>query len=142
MNGIESPTITGIGYNFYSLDSANSLIPRTDRISDISNECSSGDLLGWACGSETEISIDGQFETNASVTFIFEIPKELEGVELEFSIGKARVSAAFAAGLNSGTIQFDNGEPVSQMAISRVIDVPNDASGDPKLIRVLWLNSN
>jgi phosphoglycerol transferase len=138
VSGFEEPTIKGLGYNMYSLDPSNSLIPRNNRVVSFSNTCETGADSEWACGTETEVAVQGGFPSNANVDLIIELSPEASEGEIELVLGGAAISGKLSPGINALNVKFSNASPVETLLIRAK---SSDAIGlniDSRFVRVLW----
>ena len=136
--GFSEPTIVGAGYRMYSLDSSNSLIPRNERVIEFSNACPNIEDSDWACGSMTEVTLQGGFPSNANVDLIIELSPEASEGEIEIVLGGAVASGKFSPGINAINVKFSGTSPVETLLIRAK---SSDAIGlgiDSRFVRVLW----
>lgn len=136
--GFSAPTIVGGNFRMYSLDSSNSLIPRNERVIESSNACPNIEDSDWACGSMTEVALQGGFASNANVDLIIEVSPEASECEIEIVLGGAVASGEFSPGINAVSVKFSGTSPVETLLIKARC---SDAIGlgiDSRFVRVLW----
>jgi phosphoglycerol transferase len=139
VNGFGAPTIRGFGYNMYSLDPKNTLIPRSNNGVSLSGVCPSAVDAEWACGSETNIFMNRPFPPNANIDLVFELSKEAADGEIELVLGEASISGQLSEGLNSVNVKFSNAGFEESLVI-RVKDPTSlNPSADSRFVRVLWV---
>jgi|694.fasta_scaffold44913_2 phosphoglycerol transferase len=138
LTGFEKPTISGLGYNMYSLNSSNSLAPRNSRVTNFTNTCSGQSKIDWACGSETTITFDEPFPSNANVDLIFELAESAAGDDIELVLGEAVISGRLVAGLNSVNVKFSNASPVASLVVRSLAKPAASGSEAQPLIRPIW----
>jgi phosphoglycerol transferase len=138
VTGFDEPTIKGLGYNMYSLDPSNSLIPRNDRVISFSNPCETGADSEWACGTETEVVLQGGFPSSANVDLIIELSPEVSEGEIELVLGGAAISGKLSPGINAVNVHFSNASPVDTLLIRAKDDNAIGLSTDSRFVRVLW----
>jgi phosphoglycerol transferase len=138
VSGFGEPTIIGGGYNMYSLDPANSLMPRNQRVAFFSNECLDQSDLGWACGAETEVSLNGGFSPNANVDLVIELSQEASEFEIELVLGDSSVYGGLSPGLNALSVQFSNSEGQEVLSIRVRGPETTQLGTQSRFVRVLW----
>ena len=138
VSGFDEPTIKGLGYNMYSLDPSNSLIPRNNRVVSFSNTCKTGVDSEWACGTETEVVLQGGFPSNANVDLIVEVSPEASEGEIEMVLGGAAISGQLSPGINAINVKFTNANPVDALLIRSKNSDPTALDAQTRFVRVLW----
>jgi phosphoglycerol transferase len=138
LKGIGNPTIVGLGFNMYSLDSKNSLAPREKTISSFSSACSSEGDAQWACGSETSIVLSSGFSNKATVHLIFELSEAASQNEIEFALGDASIRGKFGPGISSVFIKFTNPSPTDKLTIRSLPDQSGAPGSQEKFMRPMW----
>lgn len=139
LSGFDKPTISGLGYNLYSLDSTNSLVPRNIRVKGFTNICSDEAAEGWSCGSETSITLDRPFPPNANVDLIFELSDWAAQSDIELVLGESVISGRLSQGLNSVNIKFSNTNTVETLIVRWAANAPRSKEdADELFVRPVW----
>jgi len=103
-----------------------------------SNECLDQSDLGWACGAETEVSLNGEFSPNANVDLVIELSQEASEFEIELVIGDSSVYGKLTPGLNALSVQFSNSEAQEILSIRAKGAEATLLGANSKFVRVLW----
>jgi phosphoglycerol transferase len=138
ITGFGEPKINGSGYNFYSLDSSNVLVPRNKRVTSFSGACPDATQRDWVCGYETRVFLDQEFPPNANVDLIFELSKEAAAGEVEIVLGENSVSGQLSEGLNSVNVKFANTAPSESLVIRVKNPMSVGLGKDSRFVRVVW----
>lgn len=135
--GLDEPALTGPAYNFYSLDSMNSLVPRfTDKFK-LASSCGQPENQAWSCEGLAEISFEKQAPVGARIDVIFEVTEIASSSELEFTLGDSRLSGTLPPGIISLTLDFKNSSPSNTLQIRSATNEPSKGSKSEKFIRVV-----
>lgn len=138
VSGFDEPAIKGLGYNMYSLDPSNSLIPRNARVVSFSNTCPTSADSEWACGTETEVVLQGGFSSNANVDLIIEVSSEASESEIELVLGGAAISGPLSPGVNAVNVKFTNANPGDALLIRSKNPDATALAANTRFVRVLW----
>jgi len=138
ITGFGEPKINGFGYNFYSLDSSNVLVPRNKRVTSFSGACPDATQRDWVCGYETRVFLDQEFPPNANVDLIFELSKEAAAGEVEIVLGENSVSGQLSEGLNSINVKFSNTAPLESLVVRVKDPISLGLRKDSRFVRVVW----
>jgi hypothetical protein len=134
------PHLTGTGYQLYSLTVEPSTLPRNTGLKNFSNGCSEAANAGWACGTETVITLDKFFPANAQVDLVIDIGENLAGSDLEFTLGESTGVVTVPAGRFALSLSFQNEAEASELLISsKTAGVANQA-GEQRMIRFVLAN--
>jgi len=135
--GLKEPTLSGPGYEFYSLDSSNSLVPRfTDQFT-VTSGCSQPENRGWACGGFEEISLRELAPKNARIDVILDVSEMASASELEFTLGDSKLAGILPPGTIALTLDFKNSSPTNSLEIKSPANGLNSGSTINRFIRVI-----
>jgi hypothetical protein len=134
------PHLTGTGYQLYSLTGEPGVLPRKTELQGFSNNCLDSANAGWACGSETVITLDKSFPANAKVDLVFEVGESLAGTEVEFSLGKSAGVVTVPAGTFAVTLTFENEAESSELLITAKTAGVTKQSGEKRMLRFVSAN--
>ena len=135
LTGLNEPTIVGEGFDMYSISPSNALVSREETIDSFSNACSG--RSEWACGSETEVFLEGGFPANARVDLILEMSADSSMYDFELALGDSVLTRQIEPGINAISLRFDNSSAVEKLVI-RVAGDSHTLNGTSKFTRVLW----
>jgi hypothetical protein len=138
LTGFGEPTIKGLGYNMYSLDSGNLLKPRNNPISEFSNLCPTASSAGWACGNEVAIKLEGPIPARANVDLIFELTEDAAESEIELVLGDAVISGKLSAGINAVNVKFSNSTSVDSLVVRLANRESQNDLQPERFLRPIW----
>jgi hypothetical protein len=138
LEGFGEPTISGLEYRMYSLDSKNSLRPRTSEIGSFSNVCPRLEDVAWSCGIESEILLREDVPARGQVDLILELGGSVFESEIEFVLGDSTIVGAFPAGTSSVSLSFSNTFPTDSLKIRLKQPSNNELPEAQKFIRPVW----
>jgi hypothetical protein len=142
VSGLPSPLITGPTYKIYSLKSDNSLIPRNNDLSSMSNLCVDSATPGWSCGATTLVSFAAPVPALGEVDLIFEVSEQASAGELDFVLGESTLRGTFPQGIYSLTLSFTNASAESEMIIQSNALLDYSTSEEIKSVRIVSANIN
>jgi phosphoglycerol transferase len=142
LRGFGEPTISGGGYDMYSLDESNALAPRVAKEFSGSSPCPESEAPEWSCGTETSVSLGGSFPIGANVDVVLEVSDQAALGEFEFTLGDATVTGPLAPGLNSLNINFQNTKPEKFLVIRHLGAKSESEISPQKFVRVVWMDAN
>jgi hypothetical protein len=142
LRGFGEPTISGFGFDMYSLDQSNTLSPRILNVFSDSSPCPEAKSPGWSCGTETSVGLEGGFPVGTNLDTILEVSDEAALGEIEFTLGDATITGPMKPGLNSLNIKFENTKP-EQFLIIRYLGPKAEVDVSlQEFVRVVWVNAN
>ena len=135
--GLDEPTLSGQSYEFYSLDSMNSLVPRFTSEFALASSCGQPENRDWACEGLAEISLEKQAPKGAQIDVILEVTQRASASELEFTLGDSRLTGTMPPGLISLTLEFSNSSPSNTLKIRSITNESSDGSKSERFIKVV-----
>jgi phosphoglycerol transferase len=132
--------LTGPGYVLYSLAGQTSDLPKSSELKGISNACDGLVNAGWACGTETAITVEGSFPAKANVDLVIDVSDAIAGTDLEFTLGDSIGVISVPAGRFAVSLSFQNVVEAEKLLIRS--NAPALGTLDPveNMIRVVSIN--
>ena len=137
LQGLSESTVTGLGFSMHSLSEDAKISPRKGKEFEFSSKCVLPENIGWSCGPETSILVQGGVQGGAVVDVIFEVHGEEE--EIVFALGSSIIEGKFKKGVWATTLRFSGEGTVPDFSIKSTLEEPSQGKGEVKLVRLLHL---
>jgi hypothetical protein len=137
LQGLSPSTVTGLGFSMHSLSEDAKISPRKGKEFEFSSKCVLPENIGWSCGPETSLLVQGGVQGGAVVDVIFEVHGEEE--EIVFALGSSIIEGKFKKGVWATTLRFSGEGTVPDFSIKSTLEEPSQGKGEVKLVRLLHL---
>ena len=137
LQGLSSSTVTGLGFSMHSLSKDAKISPRKGKEFELTSQCLQPENVGWSCGSEASILVQGGIQGGAVVDVIFEVHGEEQ--EIVFALGSSIIEGKFREGVWATTLRFSGAGTAPDLSIQSTIEEPSTRLEEVKLVRLLHL---